>query len=726
MALRINNNIAALTAQRYLGKSGNAMNVSLERLSSGMRINRAADNPAGLVTSEKQRAQIAGLNQAIENTERGVSMIQTAEASLSEVSSLLNKVRGLALDSANTAVNDAASLAANQREITDAVASIDRIATNAQFGSKKLLDGSNKNTISITDGGNTFDLTFGSSAIATGTDTVTISGFSAATYTTQNAATIGISSSPSTYGISGIKAGDHTVEVTQASTYGDLVGTVDITAAAFDIGSTDAVATGSVDVTAFALATGDTLTVSFSGVASSDLTILAGDNAATSAADQATAWNNAINNTAIYSTTVDGSKTVISVAAVGNNLVWTASGAGFDASIAITAEGIVDAGVNSVADYVGAGNDTAAGTDDTFSINVSGTGAETLTFAAADMGTGRTIAQFVTAINTAIDASTLYSTTGAGGKTIVSAKAGTGNVIELVTGNVAGTAYDEGSSASVTVTAVSMADSGVSSLTDVGFLSGNRTTTGTNAVVEIDGKANTVTSTGWAGTTAITLTDASSNSLSIQASATGLDAGTAILTVASATGSIGLSGAAAVAFTAGTETTLTDANGKTVKVTVGESISAGGSEGITAINNALVFQIGANNAQTVAMGLDDTSSDQLGLNVTNTSGFSSLSQIDVTTAQGAQDTLLLVDQAISDISTLRGNLGSFQANTLESNLNNLRVSAENLTAAESILRDTDFAAEMAEFTKNQILVQAGMTVLANATQIPQSVLSLLR
>ena len=78
MGLRINSNIAALTAQRYLAKSSNAMNVSLERLASGMRINRAADNPSGLVTSEKQRAQIAGLNQAIENTERSISMIQTA------------------------------------------------------------------------------------------------------------------------------------------------------------------------------------------------------------------------------------------------------------------------------------------------------------------------------------------------------------------------------------------------------------------------------------------------------------------------------------------------------------------------------------------------------------------------------------------------------------------------------------------------------------------------
>jgi flagellin len=85
-----------------------------------------------------------------------------------------------------------------------------------------------------------------------------------------------------------------------------------------------------------------------------------------------------------------------------------------------------------------------------------------------------------------------------------------------------------------------------------------------------------------------------------------------------------------------------------------------------------------------------------------------------------------VDDAITQVSTMRGDLGSFQANALESNLNNLRIASENMTAAESTLRDTDFASEMADFTKNQILQQAGITVLSKANQVPQSVLSLLQ
>ena len=85
---------------------------------------------------------------------------------------------------------------------------------------------------------------------------------------------------------------------------------------------------------------------------------------------------------------------------------------------------------------------------------------------------------------------------------------------------------------------------------------------------------------------------------------------------------------------------------------------------------------------------------------------------------------MIIDSAINEVSTSRGTLGSFQKNTLESNLRNLRIAAQNLTAAESNIRDTDMAAEMSEFTKNQILVQAGTSMLAQANQVPQTILAL--
>ena len=86
----------------------------------------------------------------------------------------------------------------------------------------------------------------------------------------------------------------------------------------------------------------------------------------------------------------------------------------------------------------------------------------------------------------------------------------------------------------------------------------------------------------------------------------------------------------------------------------------------------------------------------------------------------------IVDKAILDIATLRGRLGALQRNTLETNINSLQVTLENLTSSESTIRDTDFAVETSQLTRNQILVQAGMSVLATANSTPQSVLSLLQ
>src|SRR5436305_1657360 len=142
MSLSITNNVASLTAQNNLSRTSGMLSTSLERLSSGLKINRGADGPAALVISEQQRAQIAGLQTAIDNSSKAIAMVQTTEGSLNEMNSLLVQVRSLALDSANSGVNDANAQAANQTEIANALSTIDRIAANSQFGTKKVLDGS--------------------------------------------------------------------------------------------------------------------------------------------------------------------------------------------------------------------------------------------------------------------------------------------------------------------------------------------------------------------------------------------------------------------------------------------------------------------------------------------------------------------------------------------------------------------------------------------------------
>lgn len=142
MSLRINLNSAALTAHRQLSATDNAVSKSIERLSSGYKINNAGDDPAGLVISEKLRAQVGGLNQAIRNAGDAVNMVKTAEGALSEVNRLLRTMRDLAVHAANTGVNDTASLAADQAQIRSAIESINKISSETQFGEKQLLDGS--------------------------------------------------------------------------------------------------------------------------------------------------------------------------------------------------------------------------------------------------------------------------------------------------------------------------------------------------------------------------------------------------------------------------------------------------------------------------------------------------------------------------------------------------------------------------------------------------------
>ena len=139
--LSVNTNVSALIAQTNLGRSSASLNLSLERLSTGFRINRSSDDPSGLVISEFQRAQISGLSTAIRNIDRAISLSQTAEGGLSEISGLLTELRGLTIDSANNGALDNNSLDANQANVSNIVGTITRIATSTKFGTFDLLNG---------------------------------------------------------------------------------------------------------------------------------------------------------------------------------------------------------------------------------------------------------------------------------------------------------------------------------------------------------------------------------------------------------------------------------------------------------------------------------------------------------------------------------------------------------------------------------------------------------
>jgi flagellin len=496
MALSLINNTASLNAQHSLTSTNNMLSKSLQRLSTGLKVNGGADGPAALVISEKQRAQIAGLNTAIDNTNKAVSMVQTAEGGLNEMNSLLTQARSLALDSANAGVNDADSLAANQDQLRNALDTITQIANTTQFGSKKLLDGS-----------------------------------------------AGIAASTTSPGVS-VSAG----------------------------GGTAAAGSYSVDVTAAAVKASVTGTT---GIPATQTWIAGGGNAIT------------INNVKIDLNATNASNLGDAI----NTINKSSSQTGVTASLDSTNGNIV------------------------LSANKYGTQGD-----------------FTVSFDSAATATNI---------------------------GFANTSYD-------TQAAANGETSGVDATADITFNGGTATS--------YTAQGNVFNAAGLS----ITLGD---------------DTGTP--------------GQSVMPGTAGTAT--------------------GPAAAITVTNNTLTFQIGANAGQTASLALSDARATALGQNAQGTSSnYASLNDIDISDPNKAQDAIKVIDKAISDVSNLRGKIGAFQTNTLESNANNLNTTLTNTTAAESVIRDTDFASEIANFTKLQTQMQAGATVLGNANQMTSLVASLLR
>jgi len=139
----INTNVKALTAQKAIQENSRALTTAMERLSTGKRINSAKDDAAGLAISTRMEAQTRGLNMAIRNANDGISLMQTGEGAMNEVTDILQRMRELAVQSVNGTNNDSDRVALND-EVTQLKAEIDRIATTTEFNSQKLLDGSFK------------------------------------------------------------------------------------------------------------------------------------------------------------------------------------------------------------------------------------------------------------------------------------------------------------------------------------------------------------------------------------------------------------------------------------------------------------------------------------------------------------------------------------------------------------------------------------------------------
>ena len=188
MGLRINQNIAAQNAYRNLSVTDGQMSKSLEKLSSGFRINRAADDAAGLSISEGLRSQVGGLKVAVRNAQDGISVVQTAEGALTEVHSILQRMRDLSVQAASGGSNDTDAQAASNTEFGELKKELDRISNTTKFGSQSLLNGSysgdfqvdwkdttstgGKFTVAITQGVNATALSLATASISTTTGAV--------------------------------------------------------------------------------------------------------------------------------------------------------------------------------------------------------------------------------------------------------------------------------------------------------------------------------------------------------------------------------------------------------------------------------------------------------------------------------------------------------------------------------------------------------------------------
>jgi flagellin len=605
---RINTNISSLVAQNILGRSNSALEQSLTRLSTGLRINTGKDDPAGLIASENLRSDITAIRKAIGNTDRANQVIATADSALGQVSSLLNDIRGLVTEAANSGAITPDQIAANQSQLDASLEALNRIAQTTTFQGRRLLDGSlGFITTAGTGFGTVSDLKIDQANLgATGQIAVNVDIATAATQAqiTNGAIPVAVPA------------------VSAQNATGDAAGA----------GFADAGVTGTLAIaagSAFENAAGNNLTIEFdednlttantASLAGNVLTITVGTQGAGATIDLDTILQDLRDS---------------SVAAFTSNIDYTDGDVTGDYTVGTDDGGAATITFSGGQDAVAA----SGGLDSDLVVEIAGaTGAEVLSF-----GAGTSITLIVAAINAVSDATGVAATDNAG-------------TLELQS-----TAY--GSAAFVNVSILAGSDT---SGTFAGGLSAPRAT-GTDIVAAVNG----ITANG------------DGNTLSINTA-------TLDLTMAVDAGS-----STDVSFTI-------DGGGALFQL------------GPDVVTNQQV-RIGITSVNTARLGGVSGKLFQLG------SGGSADLTTDPTTAAE------IVEEAINQVTGLRGRLGAFQRTLLETNKNALSDTLVNLTDAESQIRDADFAAETAALTRAQILVQSGTTVLAITNQNPQNVLALLR
>ncbi|MGZ5779679.1 MAG: flagellin N-terminal helical domain-containing protein [Burkholderiaceae bacterium] len=699
MSSIINTNIASLNAQRNLSTSQSGLTTALQRLSSGLRINSAKDDAAGLAISQRMTSQINGLDQAARNANDGISLAQTAEGSLSAITDNLQRIRTLSLQAANS-TNSASDRAALNAEVQSSLAEIGRVASTTQFNGLNLLDGTftaaqfqvgaNANqTINVTVGGattsqlgayqynNTTNAVSGSALVS---GDLTINGVNVGASTSGSADTI----------VNAINSVTNQTSVTASAT-SSLVAANNPTRKQ-DLASGDLVING-VDIGA----------------------VTGAYNVATQGASLVTAINLKSTATGVTATSnaVTGGITLAS--STGKTIAVTTNNGAAGAAKVENATGLEVSSSQTVATST---NTFAAGTEG--QSNVVFTAAATngdqitvdgiqYTFAAANAGL-TTVAtgadQTASAANLAAQITAKETALGTAGHITAASAGGTMTVTsKFATSTATHTTITEQTDAGA-----NMVENN-NNVVGVGVAVGGTLTVGGTTY-----QFGFADSAAVGSNTMVTLGTTGTNTA--QAFLTAVNAAyTADTTNIQATG-----GANVITLTSdnkGAQGT-TDVTGTSItSLTVGGA--AGGANGSYTANTAYgVISLNSNAAYSIA----GNNSAKAGLS-TASSTLSAISTIDISSVTGANNAIALVDGAISQVNTTRANLGAVQ-NRFSSTISNLQSSSENISAARSRIQDTDFAAETAALTRGQILQQAGTAMLAQANSLPNGVLALLR
>ena len=707
MGIVVNTNLASVNAQRNVDLSTSQLNKSLERLSSGLRINRAGDDAAGLAIATKLSAQVRGLTQAARNVNNAISLVQTAEGALNTITNLSQRLRELAVQAAsddNTTL-DRQTLA---NEAAQLVAELTRTAQTSEFNGSPLLDGSYGNkyfqiganfsqtlTFSIgdvrakslgtratvgagalTDGvGNAIGANIATGELKiNGTNIVTSDGDDQVSVvellSTDVASTVSTAAGVGSAGATTINASLIFNNVIQKNDFGDLVSIL-----------------GTLTATAHA-ASGVTLTASF----------VIGDSATTYSTNVATSGSAAFDLFSSYASigvTVNATTAATSLM-VDRSATFTYASINYAASLAGTALEINgtyvaftannEAGIASFASYLAkvVSDINAASITNVQAVLRAPSSAIARTFVLqATKGANLALKTTSASIATNLFLSATYATNGGttvlyNGQSSAIGKAAAVNAVRGTT-NVTGTANANVVTGSSAITAVTIRS---------GDLVINGVDVGAISVLANDGSGDLV---------------AKLNSLS---ASTGVTA----------------------AVNTDNKLVLTATDGRNITIrsttTIQTALTIGGN---TNSNNVQRGSVTLNSPKSITIG--GTKASDLGSDLavkTYTADLTNkLSLVNLSTQESSAQALLTIDAALDEVNDIRSSIGAIQSR-LENTVVNLKIAAENFTASESRIRDADFALETSKFTRNQILVQAGTAILAQANTTSQIALQLLQ